>query len=1016
VRATIWVDGRRYEVAQGRNLLEVCLGLGLDLPYFCWHPALGSVGACRQCAVQQFRDQEDTSGRLVMACMTPAADGTRIGIEHPGARDFRQRVIEWLMLNHPHDCPVCDEGGECHLQDMTVMTGHDVRRSRFPKRTYRNQDLGPLVNHEMNRCIQCYRCVRFYRGHAGGDDLDVFGAHDHVWFGRHEDGALESEFAGNLVEVCPTGVFTDKSLKRHSTRKWDLTTAPSVCVHCGLGCHTTPGERYGELRRIRARYSDVVNGDFLCDRGRYGYEFVNDERRIRRCLAPHGQDAPAEPLPAEEALDRFAGLLAAGGRVLGVGSPRASLESNVALRETVGADRFVRGLSRREAQLLDEVVAALGAAPTVPTLREVEEHDAVLVLGEDVPNTAPMLALALRQAVLARGRAVAAEKGIAAWNDAAVREAAQDARHPLFVATPAPTRLDPIAASTLRAAPEEIERLARLVTRRLQERAAPGTSSSGSPVGGAGSAPQGATAVSAGEGRAEELDGGAGLPMAGASSAGAVGAASEDRDRRGGGDADDREHETAANGDPGAGAQASALAALAARIADTLAAAGRPLVVCGTGCESPALLRAAAALARASGGSLFPVVPECDSVGLALLGGDDLETAAAAAVAEGLDVLLLLETDLFQRVPAATAERLLEAAETVVVIDHLAHRTAARAALVLPAATFAEGDGTLVNNEGRAQRFVQVFVPEGDVRESWRWLGEARRRAGLGEEWPTVGDVGRQAATRLPALARWSELVEAWEELPAGHRLPRAPHRYSGRTAMTADRSVHEPKPPADPDSPYSFTMEGWRGPVPAALASEYWAPRWNSIQALNRFQEEIAGPLRGGEPGVRLVGPGDGPRQPPASPGGAVRREGPDEGGAQPGRTARAHEAGTPEGARPDTPPTEPGRMPATLRPVPLHFVFGSEELSSLAPGIAALAPEPHAALAPADGERLGLADGARLEVTVGSWTAVLPLRLLPGLAAGTVGLPRGLAGLEPWPSAEAAHVRARTEREDEP
>jgi NADH-quinone oxidoreductase subunit G len=107
---------------------------------------------------------------------------------------------------------------------------------------------------------------------------------------------------------------------------------------------------------------------------------------------------------------------------------------------------------------------------------------------------------------------------------------------------------------------------------------------------------------------------------------------------------------------------------------------------------------------------------------------------------------------------------------------------------------------------------------------------------------------------------------------------------------------------------------------------------------------------------------------------------------------------------------------MPATLRPVPLHFVFGSEELSSLAPGIAALAPEPHAALAPADGERLGLADGARLEVTVGSWTAVLPLRLLPGLAAGTVGLPRGLAGLEPWPSAEAAHVRARTEREDEP
>ena len=943
--AVIWVDGRRYEVEEGRNLLEVCLGLGLDLPYFCWHPALGSVGACRQCAVQQFRDQEDTSGRLVMACMTPAAEGTRIGIEHPGARDFRQRVIEWLMLNHPHDCPVCDEGGECHLQDMTVMTGHDVRRFRFPKRTYRNQDLGPLVNHEMNRCIQCYRCVRFYRGHAGGDDLDVFGAHDHVWFGRHEDGALESELAGNLVEVCPTGVFTDKSLKRHYTRKWDLTTAPSVCVHCGLGCHTTPGERYGELRRIRARYSDRVNGYFLCDRGRYGYEFVNDQRRIRRPLAPQGEDAPAEPLAADEALERLASLLSHGGRVLGVGSPRASLESNVALLETVGADRFVRGMARHEARLLDEVVAALQAAPSVPTLREVEEHDAILVLGEDVPNTAPMLALAIRQAVLARGREVAGAAGISPWNDAAVREAAQDASHPLFVATPAPTRLDSIAAETLRAAPDEIDRLARLVLRRLEASGWAGEA----PASGGASPPARVSTAAEPERGGEGNDDGAGSPTADGSSRPPADAAAE--------------------------SEASAVAALAARIADALAAAERPLVVCGSGCESPALVRAAAALAQVCSAGFFPVVPECDSVGLALLGGEDLETAAERAADEGVDLLLLLETDLFRRLPEAAAERLLESAGTVVVIDHLAHRTAARADLVLPAATFAEGDGTLVNNEGRAQRFVQVFVPRGDVRESWRWLGEARRRAGLGEEWQTVGDVGRRAAARLPALARWSELVEAWEDLPAGHRLPRAPHRYSGRTAMTADRSVHEPKPPEDPDSPYSFTMEGWRGPAPAALAAEYWAPRWNSNQALNRFQEEIAGPLRGGEPGVRLVGR-DGER-------GAGRRE------------AAGPEEAAPEAAE------------GALLPVPLHFVFGSEELSSLAPGIAALAPEPHAALSPADAERFGLVDGAALEVTVGSWTAVLPLRLLPGLAAGTVGLPRGLAGIEPWPSGELARVQ---------
>ncbi|MER3425216.1 MAG: NADH-quinone oxidoreductase subunit G, partial [Nitrospiraceae bacterium] len=182
--ARIFVDQKTYDVDEKQNLLAVCLSLGFNLPYFCWHPAMGSVGACRQCAVTQFRDEKDAQGRLVMACMTPAADGTRISIEHPEAKAFRASVIEWLMVNHPHDCPVCDEGGECHLQDMTVMAGHTYRRYRFKKRTYRNQYLGPFIKHDMNRCIQCYRCVRFYRDYAGGRDFNVFAIHRNVYFGR----------------------------------------------------------------------------------------------------------------------------------------------------------------------------------------------------------------------------------------------------------------------------------------------------------------------------------------------------------------------------------------------------------------------------------------------------------------------------------------------------------------------------------------------------------------------------------------------------------------------------------------------------------------------------------------------------------------------------------------------------------------------------------------------------------------------------------------------------------------
>src|ERR1019366_5207535 len=184
--------------------------------------------------------------------------------------------------------------------------------------------------------IQCYRCVRFYREYAGGADLNAFALRSIVFFGRDRDGVLESEFAGNLVEVCPTGVFTDATLKRHYTRKWDLQMAPSVCVHCALGCNITAAERYGMLRRLVNRYNGEVNGYFLCDRGRFGYEFVNSARRIRQPLL-HGQ-----AIATETATGHLQKL--ASGKAIGIGSPRASLESNFSLRTLVGADRFYAGI------------------------------------------------------------------------------------------------------------------------------------------------------------------------------------------------------------------------------------------------------------------------------------------------------------------------------------------------------------------------------------------------------------------------------------------------------------------------------------------------------------------------------------------------------------------------------------------------------------------------------------------------------------------------------------------------
>ena len=900
---TITVDGEAYVVDPARNLLDVCLNLGLDVPYFCWHPALGSVGACRQCAVKQFRDESDQRGRLVMACLSEPVEGNRFAIEDAEARAFRKGVIEGLMLNHPHDCPICDEGGECHLQDMTVMTGHAYRRARFAKRTHTNQYLGPLLNHEMNRCIQCYRCVRFYRDFAGGSDLDVFGAHDDVYFGRAEDGVLESEFAGNLVEVCPTGVFTDKSLKQHYTRKWDMRSAPSVCHHCSLGCNLFPGERYGALRRVWARYHGEVNGYFLCDRGRYGYAHANHERRLRSCLYPRGAERAAEAVAKEQALARLGPSLARVEKVLGIGSPRASLEANFALRTLVGEQRFYQGVVAREALLVTKAAAILRDGP-VPTasLREVERADAALVLGEDVTNTAPMLALALRQTARAQTIPPAVAQGIPRWHDAALREMAQGDRGPLYLASATPTKLDDAARRVFHGVPEELARLGLAVARALDP-AAP-----------------------------EVPD----LPPE--------------------------------------------VAELAEAIARDLEGAERPVVVAGTSLGSEAVLDAASAVARALERAraekgrtrVFLCLPEANSLGLALLGGEPLE-AALLEIDEATTVVVL-ENDLDRRVRDDRLERSLERAAELIVLDHLAHDTAARATALLPVAAFGEADGTFVNNEGRAQRFYQVFVPEEPIQESWRWLRDLETAAGRREmaPWHGLDDVLRALAAAKPELAGVTRAAPEAGFRIAGARVPRAPHRYSGRTAMQAHLSVHEPKPPDDPDSPFSFTMEGAQATPPAALLPRVWAPGWNSVQALTRFQEEIAGPLRGGDPGVRLLEP----------------------------RSTN--------GAYPETAPEAWTARAGELRVIALHHTFGSEELSALAPALAELAPAPYLALAPADAHGLGVSEGEAITVTLGATRLSLPLRLLDGLPKGTLGVPVGLAGVPAGPLAEWSRLEA--------
>ncbi len=261
----IIINNQEHEIeGSGRNLLDVCLSLGYDVPYFCWHPATHSIGACRQCAVKQFKDENDTRGTIVMACMTPANDGARISTDDPQAVAFRKSVIEWLMVNHPHDCPVCDEGGECHLQDMTVMTGHDYRRYRFTKRTHRNQDLGPFVNHEMNRCIQCYRCVRFYRDYARRARTSTCSAGTTTsTSGASRTGLWRTSSAATSWRSARRASSPTRP-SRSTTRASGTCSRRRRCA-CTAGWGATPSRASdtGRCAACAARFNGEVNGYFL---------------------------------------------------------------------------------------------------------------------------------------------------------------------------------------------------------------------------------------------------------------------------------------------------------------------------------------------------------------------------------------------------------------------------------------------------------------------------------------------------------------------------------------------------------------------------------------------------------------------------------------------------------------------------------------------------------------------------------------------------------------------------------
>ena len=880
----IFIDKNAYEVKAGKNVLEACLTLGFDLPYFCWHPAMGSVGACRQCAVKLFKDENDTTGKIVMSCMEGVREGMLLSIDDPAAKAFREQVIEWLMTNHPHDCPVCDEGGNCHLQDMTVMTGHDYRRYEYKKRTYTNQYLGPFIHHEMNRCIQCYRCVRFYKDYAGGEDLNVFAAHNHVYFGREKDGTLESPFSGNLAEVCPTGVFTDKTLREHYTRKWDLTSAASVCQHCSVGCNTIAGERYGSMRTIINRYNGEVNGYFLCDRGRFGYQFVNSENRITKPLITHQAVDDGSIMKHLESV-------IANHTLIGIGSPRASMESNFALAQLVGKENFFCGVDNDQLMLEKRIVDLLesGGIPSA-TIKDIENADGVIVLGEDIWNTAPVMALGVRQSVMKTGSEELLQKTpLPEWHDIAIKELQQEEKGFMANVTVTETSLDNISSLNINAAPDDIARLGFAIANFI------GTSV---------------------------------LDLTGFD---------------------------------------EALINKAKMIAEALQKCKRPVIISGTSCFNDHILRAAydiaASLKHAGKNAMIAyVVPECNSMGLAMMRAGSFDGARRKANRENNITAVILEVDLYRNLNEKLAEEFLAKCKNVVVLDSLNNRTTQKANVLIPVSTFAEADGTIINYEGRAQRYCQVYVPDNkNIRESWKWLSRMKllqsgKANGLDFHHDEILSALETSMNQFTGISKAAPNADYRIH---GELIPREPHRYSGRTAILADRNVSEPKPMEDGDSPLSFTMEGYQGMPPSSVIPFFWSPGWNSPQAVNKYQQEVGGDLLGGNPGVKLL--------------------------------------------------FKPAKEPVFFKDFPEQFkerinkwlllpqshIFGSDELSVYTKGVLERSPEPYIGLSPVDAKMIDVADGMMVTIKMEDHEYSYPLKIISSLRNGVVLVSKGLPGL---------------------
>jgi NADH-quinone oxidoreductase subunit G len=393
------IDGREIEAEPGLTVLQACELAGAEVPHFCYHERLSIAGNCRMCLVEM-----EKSPKPIASCAMPVGEGMVIRTNSKIARDARKGVMEFLLINHPLDCPICDQGGECDLQDQAMAFGFDRSRYREPKRAVTEKNFGPLIKTAMTRCIHCTRCVRFITEVAGVEELGATGRGEHLEIGTYVEKAISSELSGNIIDLCPVGALLSKPYA-FTARPWELAKTESIDVTDAVGASIRIDSRGREVMRILPRLNEAVNEEWISDKARFSYDGLQRQRLDKPYVRENGKLRPAT---WREAFDAIAAKVkSVGGKGLAaIAGDMADVEAMFALKRLFGKLGSTNLECRQDGAAIDPTVR--GSYLFNTTIAGIENADAALLVGTNPRWEASLVNTRLRKRFLRGGFAMGA--------------------------------------------------------------------------------------------------------------------------------------------------------------------------------------------------------------------------------------------------------------------------------------------------------------------------------------------------------------------------------------------------------------------------------------------------------------------------------------------------------------------------------------------------------------------------------------------------------------------------------